>query len=145
MQAWRTSLLAGTGILAGVLLFVAALASNAQAQPKSRQIETEAEFIRFNPDESTVTVKVIKAGKRMKGMEALKKGKEATFKVKPEGSVLTRTTVKLQDGTAGKFDDLQPGRKLRIFWVQDKANEAARFARSISVFVPAEELGEELE
>jgi hypothetical protein len=57
--------------------------------------------------------------------------------------VLVRTTVKLQDGTAGKFTDLQAGRKVRVFWIPDPDDPKQRMARSVSVFVPAEEQGED--
>lgn len=112
---------------------------------KSKQTETEAEFISFNAEAKTITVKIRKSGKGAKPPRNLKlsKGKKADFNVEPEGSVLKRTTVKLQDGTGGKFEDLQAGRKVLIFWMPDPNDENARKARSISVFVPAEEQGED--
>ena len=132
-------------LAAGALLAAAALLAEPTvraAEPRSRQIETEAEFVSFNEADSTITVKVIKTGKPVKGHK-LRKGKEADFKVKPEGSVLVRTTVKLQDGTAGTFSDLQAGRKVRVFWIVDEDDSTQRMARSVSVFVPAEEQGED--
>jgi hypothetical protein len=116
-----------------------------EALAKGKQTQTEAEFLSYDGEASTITVKVRKAGKGAKPPRnlKLKKGKEAIFNVKSEGSVLTRTTVKLQDGTAGEFEDLQAGRKVQVFWVPDPKDENARFARSISVFVPAEDLGED--
>ena len=62
------------------------VASDAAAAPKSKQIETEAEFVSFDADSKTITVKVKKPGKRVKGLPKLKKGKEAVFEVKAEGS-----------------------------------------------------------
>ena len=131
--------------LATLGLLVVGLAPSATAAPTSRQIQTEAEFISFDAEASTITVKIRKAGKSVKGMDKLRSGREAVFKVKPEGSVLTRTTVKLQSGTAGKFTDLTQGRKLIIYWIPDDADKAVRFARSISVFIPADEVGEDTE
>lgn len=115
------------------------------AVAQGKQIQTEAEFVSYNAEASTVTVKVRKPGKGAQPPRnlRLRRGEEAEFNVKAEGSVLTRTTVKLDDGTAGSFEDLQPGRKLQVYWLPDPNDENARFARSISVFVPAEEQGED--
>ena len=141
MRAMCRSAFAGLAILAGVGLSLAV--SDAFAQ--GGQIETEAEFAGFSADDATVTVKITKPGKAVKGMEALRKGREATFKVKPEGSVVSRTTVKLQDGRAGKLEDLQTGSRVRIFWVQDKADANARFARSIAVYLSIEDVSEDVD
>lgn len=131
--------------LAAALLVTLGLAPGAWAQAKSRQTETEAEFVGYDAEAGTVTLKIRKPGKGARPPRELKlrKGEEAQFNVKAEGSVLTRTTVKLQDGTAGSFDDLTAGRKVLVFWVPDPDDGKARLARSISVFVPAEEQGED--
>jgi hypothetical protein len=120
---------------------VAAAATSAQA--RSRQIETEAVFVAYDAASETISVKVIKAGARPsdRGL-ALRKGREESFSVVPTGSVLVRTIVKNQDGTAGSFDDLEAGRRVRVFWL---AEDGQRKARSVSVFVPAEEVGEDAE
>jgi len=125
----------------GLLVLVGPLPAAAQG----KQIQTEAEFISYDAEAGTVTVKVRKPGKGAQPPRnlRLRRGEEAQFNVKAEGSVLTRTTVKLDDGTAGSFEDLQPGRKLQVYWLPDPKDENARFARSISVFVPAEEQGED--
>jgi hypothetical protein len=145
MQPRSRTLLAALAAFAavGLLVCVAAPALGA----KSKQTETEAEFVSFNEEAKTITVKVIKPGKGAKPPKELKlrKGKEADFNVIAVGSVLKRTTVKMQDGTAGGFEDLEPGRKVRIFWIVDPKDDKARQARSISVFVPAEEQGEDAE
>lgn len=113
------------------------------AQAKSRQIETEAEFVAYDAALKAISVRVIKTGARPRDKAlALKKGREQIFSVVPAGSVLVRTTVKNQDGTAGSFDDLQPGRRVRVFWL---AEDGQRKARSVSVYVPAEEVGEDAE
>lgn len=128
-----------------VLFAIAGLAASAGAAPKSTQIETEGEFVSFDAAAKTVTVKVLKPGKQVRGLPKLARGKEAEFNVEPEGSVLTRTTVKMRDGTAGQFTDLQAGRKVKVFWIPDPDQEGKRKARSIAVFVPAEEQGEDAE
>jgi hypothetical protein len=128
--------------LALALLVLAAPAARAQ---KSSQIETEGEFLSYDAAAHTITIKVLKPGKGATPPRELKlrQGQEAAFNVEEEGSVLTRTTVKLQSGVAGAFTDLEAGRKVRVFWIPDPNHEQARFARSVSVFVPAEEQGED--
>ena len=109
-----------------------------------RSAQTEALFVSYDAEAATVTVKVRKPGKGARPPRhlKLKRGKQAVFKVKDGGSVLTSTIVKNMDGRRGRFTDLQPGAKVFVFWVPDEQDENARFARSISVFVPVEELGE---
>jgi hypothetical protein len=129
-----------------VLALLVGGAFEARAQKeKGTQIETEAEFLRYDAAAHTITVKVIKPGKGATPPRELKlrQGQEAAFRVKEEGSVLSRTTVKLQSGVAGAFTDLEAGRKVRVFWIPDPNDKQARFARSVSVFVPAEEQGED--
>ena len=128
-----------------VVTLLAVTALEARAQSKGTQIETEAEFLSYDAAAHTITVKVIKPGKGATPPRELKlrQGQEATFNVKEDGSVLSRTTVKLQSGVAGAFADLEAGRKVRVFWLPDPNDAKARFARSVSVFVPAEEQGED--
>ena len=131
-----------TALVAAALLFVAP-ASRAPAEGKNKQIETEAEFISFNAADDTITVKVRKTGLRPSDKSlAIRQGRPVAFYVVPTGSVLQRTTVKNQDGTAGTFEDLRAGRKVKVFWV---AEDGKRKARSVSVYVPAEEVGEDAE
>jgi uncharacterized OB-fold protein len=142
MQPFSKSVHFGLAALAAVgLLAVVAPAAPAK---ESKQIESEGEFVSFDAKAETITVKITKPGKGATPPRALKlqNGKEEQFKVKTEGTVLTRTTVKLQDGTGGKFEDLKAGRKVKVFWMPDDTGKA-RMARSISVFVPAEEQGED--
>ena len=144
MQAGIQRVRLGVVAVAAVLFVWAGTAQ--AADPKSKQIETEAEFVSYDAAAKAITVKVRKPGKAPENKALkLRNGEEAKFNVKPEGSVLVRTTVKLQNGTAGSFDDLEAGRKVRVFWIEDPADKKARQARSISVFVPAEEQGEDAE
>ena len=76
-------------------LVVGAGAGAAQAK-KSKSTKTEATFIAYDAEAKTLEVKVKKKGKKPANKKLkLKTGKSATFKVKPEGSVLTRTSVTL--------------------------------------------------
>ena len=136
----------GTWIVTAAALTLPLLgAPDALAQSKGQQIETEGEFQSYDAATHTIKIKVIKPGKGATPPRELKlrQGQEAAFHVVEEGSVLSRTTVKLQNGTAGAFTDLEAGRKVKVFWMPDPNDAAARFARSVSVFVPAEEQGED--
>ena len=59
-------------------------------------------------------------------------GKEQTYQVKAEGSVLTRTTLTM-NGKVAKFDDLRPGMIAIVYWKPDPADAAKRAARKIDV------------
>jgi hypothetical protein len=138
MRPWNlVTALAALGMLVGVA------GEPAHARPK--QTQTEANFLSYDAEASTVTVKVRKPGKGARPPRhlKLKRGKEAVFKVKLGGSVLTSTIVKTVDGRRGAFADLQPGVKIFVFWVPDEKDKNARFARSISVYVPPEEWGKQ--
>ena len=129
--------------LAAAVLLCVAHAGPALAQAESGQIETDAEFISFNPADNTITVKVRRTGRRPSDKSlAIRQGRPVVFYVVPTGSVLQRTTVKNQDGTAGTFEDLEAGRRVRVFWIVE---DGVRKARSVSVFIPAEEVGEDAE
>jgi len=40
---------------------------------------------------------------------------------------------------SGRIEDLRPGTKVFVFWVPDEKEDNARFARSISVYVAAQD------
>ena len=52
---------------------------------------------------------------------------------------MTSTIVKSRKGTRMQFDQLQPGYKVFVFWIPDEKDENARFARSISIYVAAQD------
>jgi hypothetical protein len=123
-------------VVAAMILAVAP-ADRADAQSKGKSTQTEADWLAFDPETEQVTVKVRKPG-RGKDSKMLKKGKEAVFKVKAEGSVLTRTTVKV-NGKAGKLSDIPAGKRVLIYW---QPKDGAPYARSIDVVFTEEELNE---
>jgi hypothetical protein len=126
------------GLALGVALVLGlALAGPAGAQ-KEKSIQTEADWMNYDADAQTVTVKIVKPGSGAKGLSA---GKEAVFNVKAEGTVLTRTTVKV-NGKAGQLTDISPGKRVLIYWKADAKDPNARFARSIDVTFSEEELNE---
>ena len=123
--------------LAVVAAMILAVAPADRAEAKGKSTQTEADWVSFDAETEQVTVKVRKPGKG-KDSKMLKKGKEAVFKVKAEGTVLTRTTVKV-NGKAGKLTDIPAGKRVLIYW-QPKDGEP--YARSIDVVFTEEELNE---
>jgi len=130
-------------IFGGVALAAVIGASPALAQTKGKTVQSEGEWIAFEPATSTAKVKVTEpaqGGNPPKGLE-LKSGQEGVFKVKPEGSVLTRTTVKIR-GRKAELADIPAGKTVIVYWQQDEADASARFARSIDVILSEAELEE---
>ncbi|MFP8877949.1 MAG: hypothetical protein VCE43_00005, partial [Myxococcota bacterium] len=107
----RRRCVAVVGMLAAAAM-VGSLAPGTAHAAKSTQ--TEAVWVSFDPEASTVTVKVKKPG-RGKDAKRLKRGKQATFNVKVGGSVLTKTTVSVK-GKRGELVDIPKGKTVNIYW-----------------------------
>lgn len=132
------NILARAAVALLALVFVVAAAPEAQAK-KAKSTQTEAKWVKFDAASKTVVVKVSKSKGPNKKM--LKKGKEATFNVKPEGSVLTRTTVAI-NGVKGEITDIPAGKQVNVYWVPDDKKKGEYFARKIDVVLSEEELNE---
>jgi hypothetical protein len=76
--------------------------------------------------------------------DQVKANKEATFNVIPTGSVLSRTSVAI-NGVKGEIKDLQPGKKVIVYWVEDSNKKGQLFARKIDVTLSEEELDKRYE
>jgi hypothetical protein len=126
----------GLAAVALAFAFTAAFAANGQAAGKS--IQTEAEWISYDAEAKTVTVKVKKPG-RGKDAKLLKRNREAVFAVKPEGSVLTRTTVAI-NGVKGEISDIPAGKTVNVYWRPDEEDPSILRARKIDVIMSDEEL-----
>lgn len=131
----------GVAALAALALATFVTAAPATAQPKAKSTQSEAQWVNFNPCDNTVTVKVTKAGKGAKPPKELKlkTGKEASFNVKPEGSILVRTSVAI-NGKKAAMTDIPEGKTVNIYWVPDEKDASKRFARKIDVILSDEEL-----
>ena len=107
---------------------------------KSKSIKTEGTFIGYDAEAKTLEIKVKKKGKKPANKALkLKSGKKATFNVKPEGSVLTRTSVTL-DGKRADINEIEKGQFLFIYWVPDETDPDARFARKIDMVLSEAEM-----
>ncbi len=139
MKTGFTRWFAGLTALAVALVFSAVSATPAQAA-KTKSTKTEAKFVSYDSATQTMTVKVMKAGKKPADRTlALKKGKNATFKIKPEGSVLTRTSVTL-NGQRADIMDVPKGKTINIYWVPHETLKETRFARKIDMILSDAEL-----
>jgi hypothetical protein len=110
----------------------------AQAQGKAKSTQTEAEFLKFDAATSTITVKVKDPGKGPNARQ-LKRSQEVVFNVKPEGSVLTRTSVAV-NGVKGELKEIPPGKQINVYWVPDVHKKGELFARKVDVVLSDEEL-----
>lgn len=124
-------------------------ASDASAQGNQKSVQNEAQFVKFDEAASTVTVKILKKGKGNNALikqfdSQVKNGKEATFNVIPTGSVLARTSVAV-NGVKGEMKDLQAGKKILIYWIEDPKKKGELFARKIDVVLSEEELDKRYE
>ena len=131
------------GALLAALCLLAVFEPALAEAGRQKQTQTEATFLSWDPDAHTITVKVRRTG-RGKGPKLpeqlrIKRGQEVTFNVKESGSVLTSTIVKSKIGTRMDFASLTPGSKVFVFWAPDEKDENARFARSISIYVAAQD------
>jgi hypothetical protein len=126
-----------TALLGCAVLMLLAPAA-AFAQKKSKSTQTEARWISFDAATKTVLVKVQKPGKGP-NKKMMKKNKEVTFRVIPEGSILKRTSVAV-NGKKGEITDIPEGKQVFIYWVPDEENEGGFFARKIDVVFSEEEI-----
>ena len=123
MQIWSQKTNRGVlarGVLVGTLAaFVAVLAASpAGAQDKAKTERSNGRVVKYDTAAATVTIK--------------DKGKETSFTVKAEGSVLTRTTV-TQNSRPAKLDDLKAGQVVVVYWRPNDANAEQKDARKIDI------------
>lgn len=116
-------------------LLVLAFAPSAGAQDKGKSTQTEAQWVSFDAAGETITVKVKKPGKGPNA-KLLRRGKEVAFKVKKEGSVLTRTTVAI-NGKKGEIEEINAGKTVFVYWRLLEGD--VMFARKIDVIFSEEE------
>lgn len=126
----------GLAALALAIGFTAAFPVSARAGGKS--VQTEAEWIGYDREAKTVTVKVTKPG-RGEDARRLKRNEEAVFAVTPEGSVLTRTTVAI-NGVKAEIAEIPAGRTVNVYWRPDDKDPSVLRARKIDVIMSEAEL-----
>ena len=102
--------------LSFVCLVGGALALPADAESKTKSKQARGTFMGFDAEKATVTVK--------------EGGRQIVYNVTPEGTVLTRTTVKI-NGSVSRVKDLPSGAPVIIYWRPDEENKEQRYARMI--------------
>jgi hypothetical protein len=128
----------GVAALALALAFTIAMPDAARAKDKVKSVQTEAVWVEFDAEAKTVTAKVKKPG-RGRDAKLLKKNKQATWAVIPEGSVLVRTTVAI-NGVKGELSDIPAGKTVNIYWRPDEKDPTILRARKIDVILSDAEL-----
>ena len=105
-------------------------AGPAYAQKKAKPKQVQGQYLSFDAATNTIKVK--------------EKGKERTYTVKPEGSILTRTAVKI-NGHGAKITELPPNSRIILYWMPDEKDPKQRFARTIDAPNIPEDLQEEFD
>ena len=123
---------------AGLAGAFAATLSLAPASAAEKTTQTEAKWIAYDAATKTVKVKIDKPGTGP-NKDKLKRNEEVSFRVVPEGSVLTRTSVAI-NGVKGELTDIPADKKVNVYWLPDPENKDGFFARKIDVVLSDEEL-----
>jgi hypothetical protein len=111
------------------VLMVAFGAGPAQAQ-KTKVKRVQGQYLSFDAENNTITVK--------------EKGKERVYTIKPEGSILTRTAVKI-NGHGAHIKELPPDSRIILYWMPDEKDPKQRFARTIDAPNIPEDLQEDFD
>ena len=69
----------------------------------------------------------------------LSRGKPATFKVNPEGSILVRTSV-TANGKRSSLEEIPDAKTLNVYWIPDKDDPDIRYAKKIDMIWTDQEL-----
>jgi hypothetical protein len=117
-------------VAALALVFSAVSAGPAYAQKKAKPKQVQGTYLSF--DEATSTIKI------------KEKGKEKVYTIKPEGSILTRTAIKI-NGRGAKITELPPNSRIILYWIPDEKDPKMRFARTIDAPSIPEDLQEEFD
>jgi hypothetical protein len=116
--------------VAAVLFVLAVVGVESAEAQKAKPKRVQGQFISFDAASSTVKIK--------------ERGREVEYTVKPEGSILTRTSVKI-NGHGATVADLKPEMRLFLYWIPDEKDAKKKFARTIDVPNVPEELQEEFD
>ncbi len=115
---WNHRRRAATGAMAAALALAVFAAGPALAQDKGKTERSNGRVVSYDKGSATLVIK--------------DKGKETSFKVTAEGSVLTRTTVTMNARPA-KLDDLKAGQVVVVYWRPNDANAEQKDARKIDI------------
>ncbi len=117
-------------ILAIAALVVVSLGATPALAQKAKPKRVNAKFVSFDAASNTIVIK--------------ERGREKTYTVKPEGSILTRTAVKI-NGLGAKVSDIPKDAQIIVYWVPDEKDSKMRFARTIDAPNIPEDLQDDFE
>jgi hypothetical protein len=131
MLQWERAPRRGAGCMAvAVAVFVALAVAAPLRAEETKSERSDTKFVSYDAAAQSIVVK--------------EKGKDQTYQVKAEGSVLTRTTLTM-NGKVSKFDDLKPGMIAIVYWKPDATDATKRLARKIDVPKIPKDLLDEIE
>jgi hypothetical protein len=131
MLQWERAPRRGAGCMAvAVAVFVALAVAAPLRAEETKSERADTKFVSYDAAAQSIVVK--------------EKGKDQTYQVKAEGSVLTRTTLTM-NGKVSKFDDLKPGMIAIVYWKPDATDATKRLARKIDVPKIPKDLLDEIE
>jgi type IV pilus biogenesis protein CpaD/CtpE len=130
MLHWQRALRRSAGLLAVMAVGLMAVAAAPVLAAESKSERATGKLVSYDAAAQAI---VVKEG-----------GKDSTYQVKAEGSVLTRTTLTM-NGKVAKYDDLKPGMIVIVYWKPDAADATKRLARKIDVPKIPRELLDEME
>ena len=117
MQIWSRRCARGA-FAAALAAVLAAFAVAPASAEESKTERSSGRVVSYDKDKATLTIK--------------DKGKEMSFHVTAEGSVLTRTTV-TQNARPAKLDDIKPNAVVVVYWRQNASNPDQKDARKIDM------------
>lgn len=117
MQIWSRRCARGA-LVAALVAVVAAFAVAPASAEEAKTERSNGRVVSYDKDKATLTIK--------------DKGKETTFHVTAEGSVLTRTTV-TQNARPAKLDDIKPNAVVVVYWRPNASNPDQKDARKIDM------------
>jgi hypothetical protein len=106
----------GRVLAASVVLLFVFVGGAADAKSKSKVRKSDARLVSFDREAGTMTVK--------------EKGKKVTYKVRFDGSVMTRTTATM-NAKPVKLEDIPVKAPLIVYWLKDEDEPKRRFARKV--------------
>ncbi len=110
---------------AAVLLLMFGVGVADAAKKSKSKLSKEAKLMAIDTEGGTMTVK--------------EKGKKIVYKVKFEGSIMTRTMFTIQAKRADATD-IPINTKVNIYWVKDEKEPKRRFARKVDALKIPKEL-----
>ncbi len=114
-------------VAAAALLFTFGVGT-ADAKKSKSKLSKEVRLLGVDKEAGTMTVK--------------EKGKKIVYKVKFEGSVMTRTMFTIQSKRA-EATDIPLKTKVNIYWIKDPDEPKRRFARKVDALKIPKELQED--